>query len=162
MSEYNQARREGVIKSGFDFSSLAEVTHLFGKTAKRLPYQISFRIPGRENAICLLLSENGGRGWKNVPHHGAACDDRGWHEIIQVDEFNEQGEVSAKRVEDELSRPLDRFVFWRMERKGAKWYKFCGHFRLDAEATKASRAAGENKCIYRKIADEMSCLRAAA
>lgn len=162
MSEYNQARREGIIKSGYDFNTLAEVTHLFGKTATRLPYQVSFRIPGRENAICLLLSENGGRGWKNIPHYGSASVGRGWQEVVRIDELNDDNAVSANRVEDELTRPLDRFVFWRMELKGVKWYKFCGHFRLDVEATKASRAAGENKCIYRKVADEMSCQKAAA
>lgn len=62
MSEFNQARREGKVKFGYDFSTLAEVTHLWGLSATKLPYRISFKIPGRKDAICLFLSENGGGG----------------------------------------------------------------------------------------------------
>lgn len=157
MSEFNQARREGIVKFGYDFNTVAEVTHLFGKTATRLPYQVSFRIPNCENAICLLLSENGGNGWKNVPHYGAARDDRGWQEIVQIDEFNTDDSVSAKRVDDELSRPFTRYVFWRMQRDGASWYKFYGVFRLDVSETEALRNMGTNVCVYRKVSDEVAC-----
>ena len=38
MSEFSQARREGFVKFGYDFNSLAEVTHVWELTAKRLPY----------------------------------------------------------------------------------------------------------------------------
>lgn len=156
MSKFNQARREGVVKFGYDFDTLAEVTHLFGKTATRLPYQVSFRIPDSD-AICSLLSEDGGRGWKNMPHYGPERDGCGWEEIVRIDEFNVDDSVSAKRVEDELSHPLTRYVFWRMRRDGASWYKFYGVFRLDVSETRALRDAGTNMCVYRKVSNEVTC-----
>ncbi|MDO5320532.1 MAG: hypothetical protein Q4G65_18040 [bacterium] len=156
MSEFNQARREGIVKFGYDFNTLAEVTHLFGRTATRLPYQISFRIPNAD-AICSLLSEDGGSGWKNVPHYGPVRDGRGWQEIVQIDEFNADASESAKRVDDELSHPLTRYVFWRMQRDGASWYKFYGVFRLDVSETEALRDTGTNICVYRKVSDEVTC-----
>lgn len=157
MSEFNQARREGKVKFGYDFSTLAEVTHLWGLSATKLPYHISFKIPGRENAICLLLSENGGDGWRNIPHRGPKMDGRGWREIARIDEVNSDPKKSAQRVEDELAKPLERYVFWRESRDGVMWYKFYGVFKLDAAETQTSKEAGENVCIYRKASDEGEC-----
>jgi len=157
MAEYNQARREGQVKFGYDFSDLAEVTHLWGLTASRLPYHNSFKIPGRENALCLLLSENGGKGWRNVPHRGSKTDGRGWREIVRIDEFNADPEVSARRVEEELARPLERYVFWRESRDGVMWYKFYGVFSLDVADTQRAREDGQNVCIYRKVSDVGVC-----
>jgi len=157
MAEYNQARREGQVKFGYDFSDLAEVTHLWGLTASRLPYHNSFKIPGRENAVCLLLSENGGKGWRNVPHRGSKTDGRGWREIVRIDEFNADPEASARRVEEELARPLERYVFWRESRDGASWYKFYGVFALDVTETQGARESGRNVCVYHKVSDAGEC-----
>jgi len=157
MSEFNQARREGKVKFGYDFSTLAEVTHLWGLSATKLPYHVSFKIPGRENAICLLLSENGGDGWRNVPHRGTRMDGRGWREISRIDEVNSDPAKSAQRVDDELAKPLERYVFWRESRDGVMWYKFYGAFKLDIAETQASKESGENVCIYRKVSDEGIC-----
>ncbi len=157
MSEFNTARREGKVKFGYDFSSLAEVTHLWGLTAKRLPYSISFRVPGAVGTIALLLSENGGRGWKNIPHRGLNTDSRGHRQIVRIDEVNADKAKSEGRCREELDKPLTRYVFWRESRDGALWYKFHGVFRVDAEATKASLEAGDNVCVYAKVADECPC-----
>lgn len=157
MSEFNQARREGKVKFGYDFSTLAEVTHLWGLSATKLPYRISFNIPGRKDAICLFLSENGGGGWRNIPHRGMKMDGRGWREIARIDEVNSDSEKSAQRVNDELSKPLERYVFWRESRDGVMWYKFYGVFKLDVAETRASKEDGENICIYRKVSDEGIC-----
>jgi len=157
MSEFNQARREGKVKFGYDFNTLAEVTHLWGLSATKLPYHNSFKIPGREDAICLLLSERGGDGWSNIPHRGLKLDGRGWSEIVRIDEFNSNPSKSAQRVAEELAKPLERYVFWREERDGVKWYKFYGVYRLDVAETTASQAVGENVCIYRKVSDEGVC-----
>ena len=160
MSEYNTARREGSVKFGYDFTSLAEVTHLWRLTANRLPYSISFRIPGAENTIALLLSENGGRGWKNIPHRGQNIDGRGHRQIVRIDELNADKKVSEERCLKELEKPLIRYVFWRESRAGVLWYKFHGVFKIDAEATKASLETGENVCVYTKIANECPCPKA--
>lgn len=160
MSEFNKARREGSVKFGYDFNSLAEVTHLWELTAKRLPYSISFRIPGVENTIALLLSENGGRGWKNIPHRGLNIDGRGHRQIVRIDEVNADKKVSEERCRKELEKPLTRYVFWRESRDGVLWYKFHGVFKIDVEATKASLEAGDNVCVYVKIADECPCPKA--
>lgn len=157
MSEFNQARREGKVKFGYDFNTLAEVTHLWGLSATKLPYRISFKIPGRKDAICLLLSENGGDGWRNIPHRGMKMDGRGWREIARIDEVNSDPQKSAKRVNDELAKPLERYVFWRESRDDVMWYKFYGVFKLDVAETQASKETGENVCIYRKVSDEGIC-----
>jgi hypothetical protein len=160
MSEFNTARREGKVKFGYDFNSLAEVTHTWGLTAKRLPYSISFRIPGAENTIALLLSENGGHGWKNIPHRGLSMDSRGHHQIVRIDEVNADKKVSEARCKKELEKPLTRYVFWRESRKGTLWYKYHGVFKIDVEATKASLESGDNVCVYTKVADECPCPKA--
>ena len=157
MSEFNQARREGKVKFGYDFNTRAEVTHLWGLSATKLPYRISFKIPGRKDAICLLLSENGGDGWRNIPHRGMKMDGRGWREIARIDEVNSDPQKSAKRVNDELAKPLERYVFWRESRDDVMWYKFYGVFKLDVAETQASKETGENVCIYRKVSDEGIC-----
>ena len=157
MSEFNQARREGKVKFGYDFNSLAEVTHLWGLSATKLPYKVYFNIPGRENAICLLISEEGGEGWKNTPHYGKEIDGRGWNEILRIDEENADPETSARRVEDELACPLERYVFKRETRDGVSWYKFYGVFKIDAEETNAAKAEGKNVCIYRRVSEVGEC-----
>lgn len=157
MSEFNQVRRDGKVKFGYDFSSLAEVTHLWGLSATKLPYRVSFKIPGRKDAICLLLSENGGDGWRNIPHRGMKMDGRGWREISRIDEVNSDPGKSAQRVDDELANPLERYVFWRESRDGVMWYKFYGVFKVDIAETKASKESGENVCIYRKVSNEGVC-----
>lgn len=157
MSEFNKARRDGVVKFGYDFNKLAEVTHLWGLSATKLPYRNYFKIPGCANAICQLLSEEGGDGWRNIPYRGLKMDGRGWNEIVRIDEVNSNSEKSAERVKEELANPLERYVFWREKRCGASWYKFYGVFMLDETETRASQEAGENVCIYRRISDEGIC-----
>lgn len=160
MSEFNEARREGFVKFGYDFNSLAEVTHVWELTAKRLPYSVSFRIPGVDDTIALLISENGGRGWRNIPHRGLNIDNRGHRQIVRIDEVNADKKVSEERCRTELEKPLTRYVFWRESRDGEQWYKFQGVFIIDVEATKASLEAGDNVCVYVKIADECPCPKA--
>lgn len=159
MSEFNQARREGIVKFGYDFNSLAEVTHLWGLSATKLPYRVAFKIPGRENARVLLLSEEGGDGWRNLPFYGEKTDGCGWHEIVEIAEGNSDWEKSMRRVKDELKNPLERYVFWRECRDGVAWYKFYGVFKLDVEKTRASKDSGAPVCYYHKVSDVGECLK---
>lgn len=154
MSEFNMSLRDGNVKFGYDFNSVAEVTHLWVLTAKRLPYSISFRIPGATDTIALLLSENGGRGWRNIPIRGLKLDTRGHRQIVRIDEVNGNKLVSEARCRQKLEKPLTRYVFWREKHNGVQWYKFHGVFKIDVEATKASLAAGENVCVL--VAEGMS------
>lgn len=160
MSEFNTALRDGNVRFGYDFNNVAEVTHLWGATAKRLPHGIGFRIPDADDTIALLLGENGGRGWKNIPRRSLKMDDRGHRQIVRIDEVNVDKKVSEERCRQELEKPLTRYVFWREKLNGVQWYKFHGAFRIDAEATKASLDAGDNVCVYAKTADTCPCLKA--
>ena len=89
MSKFNTCLRKGYVRFGDDFDTVSEVTHLFGPKATKLPYKKTFSVPGEENTIVCLLSEEGGRGWHNTPVYGSAIDRRGWNEIVTVHEFND-------------------------------------------------------------------------
>lgn len=160
MNEFNTALRDGNVRFGYDFNSVAEVTHLWGLTAKKLPYSISFRIPETDDTIALLLSEDGGRGWKNIPIRGLKKDEHGHRQIVRIDEVNGDKKVSEERCRQELEKPLTRYVFWREKLNGVQWYKFHGVFKIDVEATKASLDAGDNVCVYTKVSDVCQCLKA--
>ena len=116
MSEFNSCLRSGKVSFGDDLCSVAEVTHLFRVKATKLPYHNWFTVPGKENTIACLLSENGGDGWQNARKIGPMCDKRGWNEILVIEEFNKDSEKTAARIADELARPLTRYVFWREQR----------------------------------------------
>ena len=159
MSEFNACLRNGQVSFGADLSTVAEVTHLFGLEATKLPYHTSFNVPGKANVIGWLPSEEGGRGWHNVPEYGPNTDARGWNEILTIAEFNDDTAKTATRIKEELAAPRTRYVFWRMERDGAKWYKAYGTFEIDVDSTRAA-AASENPCvIYRRVSTMAECLK---
>ncbi len=161
MSDYNDAVRTGMVRFGYDFGSVAEMTRLFGPDIRVQPNHICFPIPGKADTIAVFPAENGGRGYGNIPHRGTNADGRGWRQIERYDEVNPGNpEAARKRCEEELARPLCRYLFWHENFHGASWYKFHGIFKIDAEATRASLEAGENACIYRKVADTCECLKA--
>ena len=70
MSEFNACLRNGQVSLGADLSTVAEVTHLFGLKATKLPYHSWFNVPGKKDVIGWLPSEEGGKGWHNVPEYG--------------------------------------------------------------------------------------------
>lgn len=107
MKKFNDALRQGSISFGCDFNTVAEVTRLWGLTATKLPYHNWFRIPGREDAICCLLSEKGGKGWENTPHRGLAVDECGWRQIVRIDEVNSDPE---RPVVDQTVWPGQKFL----------------------------------------------------
>ena len=51
MSEYCACLRNGHVSFGDDLNTVAEVTHLFGQKATKLPYHTWFNIPGRKNTF---------------------------------------------------------------------------------------------------------------
>ena len=61
MSKFNSCLRNGHVSFGDDFDTVAEVSHLHGLEATKLPYHTSFNIPGKKNTIAWLPSEDGGR-----------------------------------------------------------------------------------------------------
>ena len=159
MSEFNACLRSGKVSFGDDLQSVAEVTHLFGVKATKLPYHNWFTVPGKENTIACLLSENGGDGWQNARKIGPMCDKRGWNEILVIEEFNKDSEKTAARIADELARPLTRYVFWREERAGAAWYKSYGTFAVDADSTRATLGTDNPRVVYRRISKTAECLK---
>jgi len=159
MSKFNTCLRNGFVSFGDDLDSVAEVTHLFGCKATKLPYHNWFCVPGREDTIGSLLSENGGDGWTNTRKLGLNCDEHGWNEILEISEFNKNSEKTKERIEEELARPRMRYVFWREEREGARWYKFYGTFRIDADATRASQATEQPRAVYARVEKTAPCLK---
>ena len=159
MSEFNSCLRSGKVSFGCDFSSVAEVTYLFGSTATKLPYHNWFKIPGKDKIIGCLLFEDGGEGWTNKRKIGPVCDGRGWNEVLAIDEFNKDAKKTQDRIKGELERPLTRYVFWREERAGAKWYKFYGAFEIDADFTRATLESENPRVVYRRKSTEAECLK---
>ena len=161
MSSFNTCLRIGSIHSGDDFDSVAEVTHLFERTATRLPFHNYFTIPGRPDEIVCLLTEKGGDRWHNVPEHGPKQDAKGWNEILTYVEYNDDAAKSEERVNDELARPRVRHVFWRETRDNVHWYKFQGDFKIDVDATRATLGTEQPRVIYRRFATTTTCLKVA-
>lgn len=157
MSKFNTCLRNGFISFGDDFDSVAEVTHLFGGTAMKLPYRVAFGILGKNDVIAWLPSEEGSHGWHNVPEYGPNVDSHGWNEILTISEYNDNAEENSKRIEKELTAPKMRYVFWREEREGATWYKFYGTFAIDADATRATRDTDQPHVVYRRISKTAEC-----
>ena len=60
MSKFNSCLRNGFVSFGDDFDVVAEVTHLFGVNASKLPYHNWFKLPGKMDVITWLPSEDGG------------------------------------------------------------------------------------------------------
>ena len=159
MSEINACFRNGQVSFGDDFDSVAEVTHLFGLKAMKLPYHTWFNVPGKEHVIGWLPSEKGGKGWHNGPEYGPNTDSRGWNEILTISEYNDDAEKTAKRIEEELAVPKTRHVFWRTERDGAKWYKAYGTFQIDVDSTRAAAASQNPRVIYRRVSTTAECIK---
>ena len=159
MSKFNPCLRNGFVSFGDDFDVVAEVTHLFGVNASKLPYHNWFKVPGKTDVITWLPSEDGGRGWHNVPEYGPHNDTHGWEEILTISEYNDDTETNSKRIDDELAKPRTRYVFWRQEREGAQWYKFYGTFLIDADATRATLASEHPHVVYRRYSETAECLK---
>ena len=159
MSEYCACLRNGHVSFGDDLNTVAEVTHLFGLKATKLPYHNWFNIPGRKDTIAWLPSEEGGKGWHNVPEYGPNTDSCGWNEILTISEYNDDAGTTATRIQEELDAPKMRYVFWREERDGARWYKAYGTFEIDADSTRAAAASGHPRVIYRRVSKTAECLQ---
>ena len=159
MSKFNTCLRNGFVSFGDDLDTVAEVTHLFGVTAAKLPYHNWFKVPGKTDAIAWLPSEAGGKGWHNVPEYGPNADTHGWNEMLTIAEYNDDPETTAKRIDEELANPKSRYVFWREEREGVQWYKFYGTFFIDADATRATCASGQAAVVYRRNSEKTECLK---
>ena len=169
MSEFNECLRNGSVNSGNDFKTLKEAVGIFGLTATRLPYHNWFKIPGKENTIGWLVTEDGGKDksggqWRNVREFGSDMDSRGWNEILTIREFNDCDETTSTsdRIAEELAMPQTRYVFWRESRKGTNWYKFYGVFAIDVEATRATRDTERPCVVYRRISKVAECRKAVA
>lgn len=164
MSKFNSCLRNGHVSFGDDFDSVAEVTHLFGLKAAKLPYHTCFNIPEKERTIAWLVAEDGGTDktggqWHNIREFGPTQESHGWNEILRIAEFNDTAETTSRRIEEELAEPRTRYVFWRENRMGACWYKFYGVFEIDAEATRATLSTVRPSVIYRCTAKTAECIK---
>ena len=151
----------GVLSFGDDFDKVSEIVKLFGSKVVKSQYRNWFDNPNSEDERVFILSEEGGYGWKNEREFGVNRDGSGWEEVVSIKEYNEDVKTSVERINDELSHPIKRLVFWRESRCGVKWYKFYGVFFVDVEATRKTLGC-ENQCVvYRKISDKYEGLNAA-
>ena len=157
MSKFNNSLRNGTISWGDDFDSVSEVSILLGfKAGKTIPSS-RIDIPGLSDTKVCILSENGSKGWHFVRDFGPAKDEYGWNEILTISEFNDNSEKTRELIGEELDHPLTLCVFWKEERNGAKWIKFCGMFKLDADATQNALASGQPHAVYTRIGDSVPC-----
>lgn len=157
MSKFNNSLMNGTISFGDDFDSVSEVSHLLGLDIGRLPSSCKFNIPGLNDTKACILSENGGKGWHFVRDFGPAKDENGWNEIITITEFNDNPEKTRELIGEELEHPLTLCVFWKEERNGAKWLKFYGLFKIDADATSLTLNSGHPHAVYAKIGESVPC-----
>ncbi len=157
MSEFNQCLRNGVVSFGDDFDTIEEVTRLFN--GSRNQYRPWFSIPGCENTICWLPSGDGMKGWHNKATFGAECDGRGWHEIVSIDEFNDDKIRNSEHIQKTVSKKIKRLVFWRESRENVGWYKFYGTFEVDTQATLATLETDQPRAIYHRISKTANCLK---
>ena len=160
--QFNDAVRGGVISAGMDFDTVETVCRLFGRTCRRLPFHRAFRVPDKPDTIAWLAAEKGGRGWSNVPEHGLERDEHGFNEIVAIREFNKDSALTDKRIDDEIARPQTRHVFYREARLGELWYKFYGTFKIDIEATEASRTSEQPCVVYRRTSKTAECFKSPA
>ena len=154
MSDYSTCMREGVIKCGSDFRTRGETNILLG-----LPRNAGFMRGGTsirgENAIvCWPKDEDVKNGWVNEQSDFAEDIGRGYRAFLTFSERNVDEAKNRKHISHVLDTPAERtrYVFWQEKNGNAIWYKFFGKFQLDEEATRK-----EGKCIFRRIASEMSC-----
>ena len=165
MSKFNTCICNGFVSLGDDFRSVAEITHLFGGSATRLPFHNSYNVPGKEGVICILLTEDGGTDkktggrWHNVPEFGTNQAGQCWKEILTISEYNDNAETTATRIGYELAHPLNRYVFWHESWGGCQWYKFYGAFSLDAQETRATCSTVQPHVVYRRISKSVECLK---
>ena len=161
MSKFNACLRNGSISFGDDFDSVAEVTSLFGRSIKKIPFHNWFNIPGKPDAIGCLLSEDGGDGFHNVREFGPDADSKGWNEVLAISEYNDDPSETMRRINEELESPKVHYVFYRESRKGESWYKFYGEFKVDADSTRATLSAGTPSVIYRRESKMVECRKVA-
>ena len=76
-----------------------------------------------------------------------------------MSEFNNDAVKTAERIDSELKAPRTRYVFWRMERNGVRWYKFTGEFKVDVDATRESMTSNRPAVIYRRTSTSVDCLK---
>ena len=161
MNSLKPCLESGVLSFGDDFDKVSEIVKLFGSKVVKSQYRNWFDNPNSEDERVFILSEEGGYGWKNEREFGVKYDKRGWKEVVTVKEYNEDMKTSIERINDELSHPIKRLVFWREYRCGVTWYKFYGVFFVDAEATRKTLGSGKQCVVYRKISDKYEGLNAA-
>lgn len=159
MSMLKECLRKGVISFGDDFDNSKEVMGLFGKEVRRSPFRGGFKIPGRDSTIAWLVSD-GKNGWTNIRELGSLTDDYWWNEIITISEYNDNGDITAKRIKEELENPLTRYVFWHEWRNGVSWHKFYGLFQIDKDATQATQRTARPCVVYRRTSPTGSCSKA--
>lgn len=157
MSKFNNSLRNGTISFGDDFDSVSEVSHLLGFKAGKLSPSSTIDIPGLNDTKACILSENGGKGWHFTRDFGPAKDEYGWNEILTNSEFNDNSEKTRELIGEELEHPLTLCVFWKEERNGAKWLKFYGLFKIDADATAQTLDSGNPHAVYARIGESVPC-----
>lgn len=159
VSDFNDCIRRGSVQFGDDFNTVAEVTGVFGRNVKKLPYRVTFGIPEKPDVVVCLFSEEGGEGWHNERKFGPATDARGWNEVLSVAEWNDDLATTKARIEEELASPKAHYVFYRESREGTSWFKNYGEFQVDPEATRATLSTDRPAVIYRRTSTTVECLK---
>ena len=142
------------MKFGYDYMKVRDIVKSFGPKAKKSAYRNWFRNLECEDEMVMILSEEGGYGWRNEREFGEKCDAHGWDEIVKINEYNEDTKETKDRINSEIAHPCKRIVFWREKRGSASWYKFYGVFSADLEETRETLGSENPHVVYKKISDE--------
>ena len=107
-----------------------------------------------------IYSDEGGNEWTNERAFGTKYDTKGWKEVVSFKEYNKDVDRTNERIEEELTLPMKRLVFWRESRLVETWYKFYGVFVIDIEKNHKTLAFENPYVVYKKISDTYEGLKA--
>lgn len=151
MSDYEKCVDDGVIGFGDDFFTRKEVMKLFGKESGGVGKSGIVEV---ENGSVCFFDEKGMDGWNHVRKEGERLDRRGWNEVIEVENYYDEGVMDEEEMEYEGNKK--RYVFGRMNWKGMVWWKFLGVFDFEGKRLNDEGVIG---WVWKKIGDEVELVR---
>ena len=151
---------KNMLSFGDDFDTVSEIKSLFGSNVEKSPYRNGFKKPNSKDEMVYIYSDEGGNEWTNERAFGTKYDTKGWKEVVSFKEYNKDVDRRNERIEEELTLPMKRLVFWRESRLVETWYKFYGVFVIDIEKNHKTLAFENPYVVYKKISDTYEGLKA--
>lgn len=135
MNDYGKCARNGCLEFGDDFSSATDVLKLFGVKYRSGMDLSAVPVPNSPKTLICFYKDDGPGKWHHLRMGNGKLDKRGWEGVRSINEFHDDDDLSVQRYEEELACPQTRYVFYRIEYRGCRFWKFMGVFRLDVETS---------------------------